>query len=82
MSENTRPLPLPQGWPDGPLDEVLGELLKAAFVAYREPGSFVDDRNSPAALRLDGWFDLRRIGVAIAPHIDALGDLGGGRRRT
>jgi hypothetical protein len=67
-------LVLPDGWPDGPMDEVLGELLKAAFIACCEPGSYVNgDRSySPACTRLDGWFDLRRIGVAIAPHMRAL----------
>lgn len=75
MSNSTDPetgtsataLPLPAGWPDGPTDEILGELLQAAFVARSPADSFVDDTASPACTRLNGTFDLRRIGIAIAP---------------
>ncbi|WP_405490425.1 hypothetical protein [Nocardia sp. NBC_00511] len=67
-----RELKLPEGWPDGPLDEVLGELVHAAFVACREPGSFVAESDSPASTRLDGWFDLRNVGAVVAPHIREL----------
>lgn len=59
-------LPLPTGWPDGPTDEVLGELLQAAFVARSPAVAFVDETASPACTGLRGTFDLRHIVMAMA----------------
>ncbi|MBF6584373.1 hypothetical protein IU414_06320 [Nocardia farcinica] len=67
------PLPLPKGWPDGPLDEVLGELLAAAFREHC-PDEACADVSSPAWAALDGHFDLRTIGAAIVPYMAQLAE--------
>ncbi|WP_433566930.1 hypothetical protein ACQP1O_18145 [Nocardia sp. CA-151230] len=61
----------PRSWPDGPTDEVLGELRLGALEECGEDGSFIDGRQlrSPACARLDGWFDLRKAGVLVVPYI-------------
>ncbi|MFD4457678.1 hypothetical protein [Nocardia sp. NPDC058480] len=59
-------MPLPPGRPDGPTDEVLGELLQAAFVSRSPAVAFVDETASPACTRLNGTFDLRHIVMAMA----------------
>ena len=59
---------LPTGWPDGPLDEVLGELVAAVFVQHADEHAEVAAR-SPAMATLSGVFNLRDIGAWLAPKM-------------
>lgn len=59
---------LPDGWPDGPLDEVLGELVAAVFTQFADERAQVAAR-SPAMAQLSGTFNLRDVGAWLAPRI-------------
>lgn len=58
---------LPEHWPDGPTDEVLGELFYAALRIQHDTDDMV--KGNGAYARLIGSFDMRALAMQAAPYV-------------
>ncbi|MBF6358153.1 hypothetical protein IU449_27020 [Nocardia higoensis] len=61
---------LPEGWPDGPADEVLGEVFWAGLRIQHDIDDMV--KGSPAWTILRGGFNLRSLGIQAGPYVASL----------